>query len=179
MSINMKFSNKDTKETISNQKDFGGVKISKFSEFLINWIQYKTKKISDSMEEGKKLWINIKIPIPIYFIEWNWWSRKWTYVKEKNIILIFSNADYDVLKHEIIHSIEYNKPIPNELEKFYELVKLKVSEESFDEEIVSFNFKKNIHEFIADGYSKQYFINALKKEWLYEIFLKKTKYIFE
>ena len=80
MSINMKFSNKDTKETISNQKDFGGVKISKFSEFLINWIQYKTKKISDSMEEGKKLWINIKIPIPIYFIEWNWWSRKWTYV---------------------------------------------------------------------------------------------------
>jgi hypothetical protein len=38
---------------------------------------------------------------------------------------------------------------------------------------------KNIHEFIADGYSKQPFINALKKEWLYEEFLEKTKYIFK
>ena len=126
-----------------------------------------------------KLWINIIASIPIFFIEWNWWLRKWSFVREKNIIIIFSNADSETLKHEIIHSIEYNKPIPNELENFYELVKLKISEESFDEELVSFNFKKNIHEFIADGYSKQPFINALKKEWLFEKFLEETEYIFE
>jgi hypothetical protein len=38
---------------------------------------------------------------------------------------------------------------------------------------------KDIHEFIADGYSRQPFINALKKEWLYEKFLENTRYIFE
>ena len=77
---------------------------------------------------------------------------------------MFDNADEITLKHEIIHSIEYNKSIPNELYDFYEIVKNKISEESFDDGIVSFNFMKNIHEFIADGYSKQPFINALKKE---------------
>jgi hypothetical protein len=77
---------------------------------------------------------------------------------------MFDNADEITLKHEIIHSIEYNKPVPNKLQKFYELVKNKVSEKSFDGEIASFNFMKDIHEFIADGYSKQPFINALKKE---------------
>jgi hypothetical protein len=44
---------------------------------------------------------------------------------------------------------------------------------------VTFNFKKNIHEFIADGYSKLPFIDALKKEWMYENFMNETKYIFE
>jgi hypothetical protein len=63
--------------------------------------------------------------------------------------------------------------------EFYELVKNKISEKSFDGNTVSFNFRKNIHEFIADGYSKDSFINALKKEQLYEKFLQKTKYIFE
>ena len=92
---------------------------------------------------------------------------------------MFDNADEITLKHEIIHSIEYTKPIPNKLKKFYELVKNKVSEKSFDGEVASFNFMKNIHEFIADGYSKQPFINALKKEWLYEKFLENTRYIFE
>jgi hypothetical protein len=44
------------------------------------------------------------------------------------------------------------------------LVKNTISEESFDVNAVTFNFKKNIHEFIADGYSKLPFIDALKKE---------------
>ena len=89
------------------------------------------------------------------------------------------NTDEITLKHEIIHSIEYNKPIPDTLFRFYDLVKNKISEKSFDGEVASFNFMKNIHEFIADGYSKQPFINALKNEWLYEKFLKETEYIFE
>lgn len=170
---------KKNKENISTQNDFDQISTSLFSVFSIDWVQYKTKKISNSIKEGKKLWLNIKTSVPIYYLEWSWWLRKWAYVREKGIILMFDNADKITLKHEIIHSIEYSKSIPNELYNFYEIVKNKVSEESFDDGIVSFNFMKNIHEFIADGYSKQPFINALKKEWLYENFLKETKYIFE
>ena len=117
--------------------------------------------------------------MPIYYIEGSWWPRKWAYDSKKNIIYIFDNADSETLKHEIIHSIEFNKPVSNELYNFYELAKNIISEKSFDGNAVSFNFKKNIHEFIADWYSKQLFINALKKEWIYGDFLKKTKYIFE
>ena len=175
----MEISKKHKEENISSQKKFDQISTPLFSIFSINWIQYRTKKISNSVEEGKKLGLNIKTSVPIYCLEWSWWLRKWAYNREKNIILIFDNTDEITLKHEIIHSIEYNKSIPDELHDFYEIVKNRVSEESFDYGIVSFNFMKNIHEFIADGYSKRPFINALKKEWLYEEFLEKTKYIFE
>lgn len=170
---------KKNKENISTQNKFDQISNSLFSVISIDWIQYKTKKISNSIEEGKNLWLNIKTPVPIYYIKWSWWLRKWAYVKEKGIIFMFDNTDEITLKHEIIHSIEYNKPIPDTLFRFYDLVKNKISEKSFDGEVASFNFMKNIHEFIADGYSKQPFINALKKEWLYEKFLKETEYIFE
>ena len=170
---------KKNKEDISTQNNFDQISNSLFSVISIDWIRYKTKKISNSIEEGKNLWLNIKAPVPIYYLEWSWWSRKWAYVKEKGIIFMFDNADGITLKHEIIHSIEYNKTIPDTLFRFYDLVKIKILEKSFDGEVASFNFMKNIHEFIADGYSKQPFINALKKEWFYEKFLKETEYIFE
>ena len=176
----MIFSDNYKKETIhTSETHFNCTKNTDFSKFLISWIECKVRRISDSIKEGKNLWIDIKTPIPIFYIEWSWWLRKWSYVKEKNIILMFDNADGETLKHEIIHSIEYNKPIPEELTKLYDLAKLKITEESFDGKIMNFNFKKNIHEFIADGYSKVSFINALKKELLYNDFLEKTKYIFE
>ena len=92
---------------------------------------------------------------------------------------MFDNADDITLKHEIIHSLELNKKISDELCEFYEKVKSTITEDSFVNSFVSFNFKKNIHEFIADGYSKQPFIDALKKENLYDEFIEKTKYIFE
>ena len=163
----------------AHKHDNDVVSASILEAFTINWIKYKIKKVSNSAKEGKKLWLNIKNPIPIYFVEWSWIFMQWAYHKKRNIIFMFDNADAITLKHEIIHSLEFNKPIPNELYEFYELAKSKISEESFDDMAVSFNFKKDIHEFIADWYSKTPFIVALKKEWLYEEFLQKTKYIFE
>ena len=152
---------------------------SDFSEFLFSWIKYNVKDIWDSRDVAKELWLKIKNNVPIYYIKGSWCHRKWAFDSKRNIIFIFDNADEITLKHEIIHSIEFNKPIHNELDEFYELVKTKVNEESFDGWAVTFNFKKNIHEFIADGYSKLPFINALKKELMYDDFLNKTKYIFE
>lgn len=174
----MRFYNKN--EKIAQQNDENNEhKNSSFSEFLFNWIKYNVKSISGSRDVAKKLWLEIKCNVPIYYIEGSWWLRKWAYDSKRNIIFIFDNADSETLRHEIIHSLEFNKAIPDELNKFYELVKNMVTEKSFDGWTVTFNFRKNIHEFIADGYSKLPFINALKKEWMYEEFVNKTKYIFE
>lgn len=150
-----------------------------YPTFLIDWTEYKVKKISDSVKEGKNFWLDIKIPVTIYFLDWYGWLKQWAYRTGKNMIFMFENADEITLKHEIIHSLEYNKPVPNDLSEFYEKVKSTITEDSFDNWLCSFNFMKSIHEFIADGYSKQPFINALKKENLYDEFIEKTKYIFE
>ena len=174
----MRFSNKQEKIQPSNNKN-NERKNSSFSEFLFNWIKYNVKDIWNSKDVAKELWLEIRNNVPIYYIEGIWWPRKWSYDSKKNIIFIFDNADSETLKHEIIHSVEFNKPVSNELYNIYELAKNIISEKSFDGNAVSFNFKKNIHEFIADWYSKWLFINALKKEWIYGDFLKKTKYIFE
>ena len=168
----------DSQSTCGNKWE-SQVEQQDYPTFLIDWVEYKTKSISNSIEEGKKLWLNIKIPVTIYFLDWHWWLRQWAYHTDKNVIFMFDNAGEITLKHEIIHSLELNKPIPDELNEFYESAKNIISEKSFDGSMVSFNFKKNIHEFIADGYSKWPFIDALKKEWLYDEFIEKTKYIFD
>ena len=148
------------------------------STFLINWIDYRITKKSNSKKEGERLWLKIKNAVPIYYLDW-FSTRKWAFHIYENYILMFSNADDETLKHEIIHSIAYKIVPPEELEDFYSIVKNRITEDSFEDWVVSFNFAKNIHEFIADGYSKTIFINALKKENLYEEFLEKTSYLFE
>lgn len=166
-------------ETMQDNQWESTIEQQDYPTFLIDWTEYKVKWISDSVKEGKNLWLDIKIPITIYFLDWYGWLRKWAYRTEKNVIFMFDNADKITLKHEIIHSLELNKPIPDELNEFYESAKNIISENSFNGGMVSLNFTNSIHEFIADGYSKEPFINALKKEWLYEEFLEKTKYIFD
>lgn len=148
------------------------------SAFMIDWVDYKILRKSNSKTEGEKLWLNIKDSVPVYYLEW-FWVRKWSYHIKEDYILMFSNADEETLKHEIIHSIEYKQNPTPELEDFFIKVKNTISEDSFENWAVSFNFAKNIHEFLADWYSKTIFINALKKENLYDEFLEKTKYIFE
>lgn len=179
MSINMESPKENKEKGRSIQKNISQIPDQLISTFSIDWKKYKTKRISNSVEEGKILWLNIKNPVTIYYLEWSGWLIQWAYVNKRNIIFMFDNADRITLKHEIIHSLEFNKPVPDELYEFYELVKNSITEDSFDNGVVSFNFKKNIHEFIADGYSKWPFVNALKKEWMYEDFINKTKYIFE
>jgi hypothetical protein len=45
---------------------------------------------------------------------------------------MFSNADDETLKHEIIHSIEFNQKPTTELEEFYAMVKIDINEDSFE-----------------------------------------------
>ena len=106
----MKFSSKYEKIVLPNEKN-NEFKNSSFSEFLFNWIRYSVKGIWNSKDASKELWLKIKNNVPIYYIEGNWWPRKWAYDSKGNVIFIFDNADEITLRHEIIHSLEYNKPI--------------------------------------------------------------------
>ena len=50
------------------------------------------------------------------------------------------------------------------MNNLYEKVKQTITEDSFIDGVVTNNFRKNIHEFIADALTKSTFRNALKKE---------------
>ncbi len=65
----MEISKKNKEKDISSQKDINQTSNSLFLVFSIDWIEYKTRKISNSVEEGKKLWLNIKSSVPIYYLE--------------------------------------------------------------------------------------------------------------
>ena len=170
----------EDKSSVSNNEkvDANETANSLFSTFQINEIEYKVVKKSNSKIEGERLWLQVKNLVPIYYLD-GFWIRKWSYNKKEDYILLFANTDEETLKHEIVHSIEYKQEPSKELEDLYSEVLEKITEDSFDNWTASFNFRKNIHEFIADGYSKKVFIEALKKENLYEEFLEKTAYLFE
>ena len=79
------------------------------------------------------------------------------------------------MHHEIIHSLEMTKQIPEQLNIFYK----KVLEVLPDNSNLQPNFRKNIHEFVADAYSKNGLIETLKNKGLYDEFINLTRYIFQ
>ncbi|MES2023225.1 MAG: hypothetical protein V4439_00930 [Patescibacteria group bacterium] len=119
---------------------------------------------------------DIKTPIPVLILDKKIPGGALAhYHQNLDVIFAYNDTNQNVMCHEIIHSLAIKKPIPEELQKFYE----KVLEEIPDITNLQPNFRQNIHEFIADAYSKEGFINNLKNHGLYEEFEKLTKYIFE
>ncbi len=93
-------------------------------------------------------------------------------------IAMFTLSRDDNLRHKLIHSVELSYEPTQELLDFYKKVKDTVSESSFTEaDGETYNFSKNIHEFIVDGYNHTWFISALKKEGLYGDFIRLTEYM--
>jgi hypothetical protein len=45
---------------------------------------------------------------------------------------LYENADIETIKHELIHSLEYPRKIPEELNEFYNKVKETITEDSFE-----------------------------------------------
>lgn len=142
-------------------------------------LEYEIEEIKDSVDLGNQFGVPIKRNFKILFLDGNGQKRKGAYSPELDVVLLFKNTDEQTIKHELIHGIEYQKEKSPELVDFYEKAKDLINEDSFSGDFVSFNFRKNISEFIADGYTKEPFISALKKEGLYEDFLEKTKYLFD
>lgn len=102
--------------------------------------------------------------VPIVYVKEPLQIRKGGFSPSLNVIILSEiNTDEETIKHELIHSKEYNVDTSS-LNNLYEKVKRTITEDSFIDGVVTNNFRKNIHEFIADALTKSTFRNALKKE---------------
>lgn len=144
-------------------------------EVFIDDKSYTIKEKMSSKREAEKFGIRTEIDLPILSLD-GVSNRQAAYHHELGVIFIFNNTLPYSIHHEIIHSIEYSQEITEPLQAVYEKALDKINEDSFGS-FKSFNFRKNIHEFIADGYSKEPFIDALKKEGLYDEFIESSKYL--
>ena len=140
--------------------------------------EYQIERVSLAKDLGEKFDLVIPDDVIIYWLLNSGVERKGAYIPEKNIILFFENTDEETQHHELTHAVEYHQEATPELLALYDLVKSTITDNSFENDFISFNFMKNIHEFIADGRTKQAFIEALKKEGLYDEFVKQTAYLF-
>lgn len=102
--------------------------------------------------------------VPIVYVKEPLQIRKGSFSPSLNVIIVSEiNTDEETIKHELVHSKEYNVDTSS-LNNLYEKVKQTITEDSFIDGVVTNNFRKNIHEFIADALTKSVFRNALKKE---------------
>jgi hypothetical protein len=137
------------------------------------------ERVSAARDLGAEFGLDISDDVPIYWLSDSGSRRKGAFVPEKNIILFFENTDKETQHHELTHVVEFFQEKRPNLLALYKRVKAAISEDSFEGGFISFNFRKNIHEFIADGRTKSAFIDALKKEGLYDDFVNETTYLFE
>ena len=102
--------------------------------------------------------------VPIVYVKEPLQIRKGGFSPSLNVIILSEiNTDEETIKHELVHSKEYNVDTSS-LNNLYEKIKQTITEDSFIDGAVTNNFRKNIHEFIADALTKSTFRNALKKE---------------
>lgn len=146
-------------------------------KFLMNEKEYSVERIEKAGELGLKFGLKIDRDVPVYYLKGTSSKAQGGYQPVADVVVIFeNNTDSTTLEHELIHAVEYKiEPTPGLL-ALWDKAKQVITEQSFDGHFFTFNFKKNIHEFIADGRTK--LAPALKKEGLYEDFQRETAYIF-
>ncbi len=127
---------------------------------------------------GRELGVRISRQIPVYYLNGVSAKSRGAYHPETDCVLAFMNTDDETLRHELTHAVEYLQEQTPELLEVYRRAREQITEDSFEGGFVSFNFMKDIHEFIADGMTKPAMIAALKKEGLYEDFIRATEYLF-
>ncbi len=138
------------------------------------------RKVLNIIDSGKiasilNLKHTIKLPIPVLILDKPIAGGAAHYHPELQVIFAYNDTKPEIMHHEIIHSLEMSKPLKPELLAFYE----KILERMPDTTNISPNFRKNIHEFIADAYSKEGLIKTMRQEGLYEEFEELSSYIFE
>jgi hypothetical protein len=141
--------------------------------------EHKIERVSLAKELGKQFGLDIADNVPIYWLSNSGGRAKGAYIPSENTILFFDNTDEETQHHELTHAVEYHQIATPELLALYNRVRTTITEDSFEDGCASFNFMKNIHEFIADGRTKTVFIQALKNEGLFADFTKVTTYLFE
>lgn len=135
-------------------------------------------RVGSSLQESDRLGIAVPIDIPIYYLDKDLPFMDAGIGHGGDHIVMFPSSDDQNLRHELIHSVELSHAPTPELLDLYEKVKQSVTEGSFrDADGETYNFLKDIHEFIVDGYNHAWFISAIKREGLYDEFLRVTKYM--
>lgn len=162
-----------TKDLIDTQ-DFS---LKKGDSIQIGERNYRISKVAPANEVGKELGLQVRRQVPVYYLDGPSGISRGAYHPERDMILVFRQTDTETLRHELIHAIEYHQEKTQSLVRLYERALLKITEDSFEDGFITFNFKKNIHEFIADGLTKPALIDALKKEGLYDEFMNETAYL--
>lgn len=141
--------------------------------------KYEITKVASAVDVGKELGVRIARRIPVYYLNGVSAKSRGAYHPETDCVLAFTNTDNETLRHELTHAVEYLQEKTPELLDVYRRAKERITEDSFEGGFVSFNFMKDIHEFIADGTTKPAVIAALKKEGLYDDFIRASAYLFD
>ncbi len=141
--------------------------------------EHEIERVTTAREMGEEFGLIISDDVPIYWLVESGGKRRGAFVPEENIVFFFNNTDDETRHHELTHAVEYFQEMTPELMALYERVKKLITEDSFDGGFTSFNFMKNIHEFIADGRTKSVFIDALKREGVHDEFVSETAYLFD
>ncbi len=137
------------------------------------------ERVSSARELGSDFGLHPSADIPVYWLDGYGPGLRGAYVPKANCVLFFRNTDLETVHHELVHAVEHYKEKRPGLTRLYQEALDRITEASFDDGLISFNFRKNIGEFLADGRSKPLFIAALKKEGLYDRFLEESAYLFE
>jgi hypothetical protein len=166
-------------EDLPKETDHRKLKVG--DTFFIEGEEYTIEKVESASDMAIKYGLRINRSVPVYFLNKNAINNAHgAYDTENDMVLIYKNmTDLNTLEHEFIHVIEYHQEPTPGLIDLYNKVKETITESSFDQGLFRFNFMKSIHEFIADGKTNFAFIEALKKEGLYEDFERETAYLFE
>jgi hypothetical protein len=146
--------------------------------------EYTVEKVEMAQDVGKRFGLNITRPVPIYWLKGFSPGRQGGYHMSTDSVFMFeNNTDEHTLEHELVHVVEYNLEKSSPLVSLYEKAKSIITEEDFlsldFNGIVTWNFTRDIHEFIADGKTNPVFIAVLKKVNLYDEFLKESAYLFQ
>ncbi len=174
-----RFSQPNSIKIISSFEDVQALKgLNVGEKFIMFDIEYEVEKIEDGSQVGTTFGLKIDRYVPIYYLKGRSFRKsQGGYQADADVVVMFeNNTDPTTLEHELTHAVEYKIDPTPQLLDLYEKAKQVITEESFDDNFVTFNFMKNIHEFIADGRTK--LKPALQKEGLYEDFQKETAYIF-
>ena len=166
------------KPSRSSESNLESVRHLKEGEQLsIAGVEHTIEKVEDAAEVAAKFNLKLDRDIPIYYLKGMSASAQGGYHPKADIIVVFeNNTDPTTLEHELVHAVEYKfEPTPALLALF-EKAKEVIEEGDF-ENLVNFNFTRNIHEFIAEGKTK--LAPILKKKGLYEDFERETAYIFD
>jgi hypothetical protein len=136
-------------------------------------------KVLRAQELAASHGLNLERNIPAYVLEKPFRQARGAYHEGVDAIFLLEalRGDEITVRHEIVHAIEMKKEISEELEAFFEKVKATFPE-GIERDGISFrNFRKNVHEFLADGYTHPLLIATLEEQGLYDEFLSVTSYL--